>query len=418
MIGQRIRYYRKTKGLTQEELAKGICSVSYLSKIENGDAKSSDDVIELLCERLGISPEEKQLDVNLLGMLNEWNYLMVVRKYDEAELAHKKIKEYLPFVEDPSLLTRYDLFLVRYHLLNSDIKSANIIMEKIGKLHETQYDSSIHFYIYFIKGLYQYYLKNYSEALYGYEKAESHLQQTPLNQVEVGVFYYSIALSHSYLFHSTSVMTYGYKALEIFDKEYHFSRSSDCQILLGISNRRIKNYSQSEYHFNQALKFAESFNDNRSLGMIYHNIGFVYSNKGQPESAIQYYLKSVKIKEKNDVTNIYITYYLIAKEYVNLGKFELSSEWLQKVLEQLKHDKNEEYSIHAKILKYRIKKFYNKEFEIYLKKIAIPYFQEKNISELVSEYSALLADYYYDNSQYKNSSEYLKLALETNKKFV
>ncbi|WP_261134166.1 helix-turn-helix domain-containing protein [Bacillus sp. Marseille-Q3570] len=418
MIGQRIRYYRKTKSLTQEELARGICSVSYLSKIENGDAKSSEDVIELLCERLGISPTEEQLDVNILGLLNEWNYLIILRKYEEAEELHSKIKKYLPFIEDPLLLSRYDLFLIRFYLIKNNLDEAKPLIKKISKLQETYQDPSINFYYYFIKGFYYYYVKEYSEAIIHFEKAEGNLQQTPLNQVEVGVFYYSIALSHSYLFHSTSVMTYAYKALEIFDREYNFSRSSDCQILLGIANRRIKSYSQAEYHFNQALKFAESFNDNRSLGMIYHNIGFVYSNKGQPETAIQYYMKSLSIKDKYDNSNVYITYYLVAKEHLNLDELELSKQWLDKVKKQLKVKNNEEYDIHAKILEYRLEDDFNKEFEVYLKKVAIPYFQNKNIFEHVSEYSSLLADYYYNNSQYKSASEYYKLALITNKKFT
>ncbi len=418
MIGQRIRYYRKTKGLTQEELAKGICSVSYLSKIENGDAKSSEDVIQLLCERLGISPTEEQLDVNILGLLNEWNYLMVVRKYEEAEKLHLKIKKYLPFIEDPQLITRYDLFLTRYYLLHNNLDEANNIITKINKLQENYQDPSLIFYYNFVNGFFNYFIKEYSKALTYFDKAEGFLTQTPLNQVEVGVFYYSIALTHSYLFHSTSVMTYAYKALEIFDKEYNFSRSSDCQILLGISNRRIKNYSQSEYHFNQALKFAESFNDNRSLGIIYHNIGFLYSNKGQPESAIQHYLKSLSIKGKNESSNVFITYFLIAKEYLNLKELSLSREWLNKVYQQLKEKSNEEYQIHAKILDYRLKNEFNKEFETYLKKVAIPYFQDKNILEHVSEYAALLANYYYKNSQYKSASEFYHLALITNKQII
>ncbi|WP_408009043.1 helix-turn-helix domain-containing protein [Pseudalkalibacillus sp. A8] len=418
MIGQRIRYYRKTKGLTQEELARGICSVSYLSKIENGDAKSSEDVIELLCERLGISATEEQLDVNLLGLLNEWNYLIILRKFEEAKDLHEKIKEYLPFIEDPALLNRYDLYLIRYYLVHNDLKNAKKLLNKVEKLQENTSDSSLSFYYYYIKGYYAYFNSNYAEALKFFGKAEPFLQQTPFNQIEIGVFYYSVALTHSYLFHSTSVMTYAYKALEIFDREYNFSRSSDCQILLGISNRRIKNYSQSEYHFTQALKFAESFNDNRSLGIIYHNLGFLFSNKGESETAIQYYLKSVSIKEKYENRNIQSTYYLIAKEYLNLNKTELSREWLDKTIETLKENQHDEYEIHAQILKFRLEGKFNKECEVYLKKTVLPYFQEKNVLEHVSEYSTLLADYYYDNSQYKNASEFYKLALTTNKKYL
>ncbi|MGM7703600.1 helix-turn-helix domain-containing protein [Pseudalkalibacillus sp. Hm43] len=418
MIGQRIRYYRKTKGLTQEELAKGICSVSYLSKIENGDAKSSEDVIQLLCERLEISPESQELDVNILGMLNEWNYLIIVRKFEEAENLHNKIKEYLPFIEDPDLLTRYDLFLIRDNLVKYKIKEATSLLKKVDKLQEISSDPSINLYYFYVKGLHSYLIQDYKQAITFFERGETYLTQTPLNQVEKGVYYYSVALTHSYLFHSTSVMTYAYKALEIFDREYHFSRSSDCQILLGIANRRIKSYSQSEYHFHQALKFAESFNDNKSLGIIYHNLGFLFSNKNEPESAIEYYLKSISIKENNDLKNLASTYFLIAKEYLNLGDQKLSLKWLDKTNKILESEPNEEYQIHAVILMYRLDNDLDKDFENYIKKTAIPYFKERNVLEYVREYSTLLADYYYNNTQYKNASEFYKLALINNNKIT
>jgi HTH-type transcriptional regulator, quorum sensing regulator NprR len=51
--GEKIRYFRKTQNISQQELADGICSVSYLSKIENGQAVASEEIIMFLSNRLG-----------------------------------------------------------------------------------------------------------------------------------------------------------------------------------------------------------------------------------------------------------------------------------------------------------------------------------------------------------------------------
>ena len=40
-IGERIRQIRIHKGLTQTDLIKGICSNTYISKIESGKSKPS-----------------------------------------------------------------------------------------------------------------------------------------------------------------------------------------------------------------------------------------------------------------------------------------------------------------------------------------------------------------------------------------
>ena len=58
-IGKRIRYYRTTRGITQEELAYKIdTSASYLSSIERATKKPSLTKLKLIAEALGISLED------------------------------------------------------------------------------------------------------------------------------------------------------------------------------------------------------------------------------------------------------------------------------------------------------------------------------------------------------------------------
>lgn len=56
-IGEIIRVERKRKKISQEELCFGLCSVTTLSRIENGSQKPSLKVEEALLERLGHSTE-------------------------------------------------------------------------------------------------------------------------------------------------------------------------------------------------------------------------------------------------------------------------------------------------------------------------------------------------------------------------
>lgn len=54
-IGKQVFYKRLQQKMTQEELCQGICSVSYLSKIENGKIEASEEILQLLCARLEIA---------------------------------------------------------------------------------------------------------------------------------------------------------------------------------------------------------------------------------------------------------------------------------------------------------------------------------------------------------------------------
>lgn len=56
-IGEVIRKKRVELKLTQEELADEICSVGYLSKIENGIREPSSRIVRMLLERLGATQD-------------------------------------------------------------------------------------------------------------------------------------------------------------------------------------------------------------------------------------------------------------------------------------------------------------------------------------------------------------------------
>ncbi|PAD25456.1 hypothetical protein CHH62_11760 [Niallia circulans] len=53
MVGERIRQLRIHKQLTQKELTEGICSITYLSRIENGQINPSAEFLRKVSKRLG-----------------------------------------------------------------------------------------------------------------------------------------------------------------------------------------------------------------------------------------------------------------------------------------------------------------------------------------------------------------------------
>ena len=53
-IGSRIRRLRESRSLTQKEASSGIISTSHYSNIESGRFEPSNDVLELLADRLDV----------------------------------------------------------------------------------------------------------------------------------------------------------------------------------------------------------------------------------------------------------------------------------------------------------------------------------------------------------------------------
>src|SRR6476660_9872123 len=81
-IGERIRQIRIHKGLTQGELVSGICSIAYLSRIENGQVKPSSSFLKKVSQKL---------DVDCAFLIEgqnegvESNILKICEKYKQDE---------------------------------------------------------------------------------------------------------------------------------------------------------------------------------------------------------------------------------------------------------------------------------------------------------------------------------------------
>ncbi|MCM3733995.1 helix-turn-helix domain-containing protein [Fictibacillus nanhaiensis] len=409
MVGQRIRYYRKTKGLTQEELAQGICSVSYLSKIEKGDAKSSEEVINMLCERLGISPEEVD-EGKILEMLNEWNMLMVDRQFEEADNTFLIVKERMEGVTDPNLRLRYELFHSRYLMVIEPplLNETKQKLDNIGDLFD-HLSNDLKFYYYMFWGMYYNFNKKYNEALTYLHKAEKQFNQTSnVQDSEAAVNYYLLALTYSFLMRVTSITTYTFKAIHIFDRDYNYSRSADCQILLGISYRRSKHYDLAEMHLKHALKYSTMFKDETLSGIIYHNLGYISSCKKEHPKAIDRYEKSLGFKKSQSPQNMANTIYLLAAEHYELKNYEKVKELIKSGLTLINEEQEAYYNL--MILSYKIEGIESDDFIQFLRKKALPFFENKGIWEYVSNYAELLADMFFNQGHYKKASEYYRVA--------
>lgn len=80
-VGSAIQFYRESFHISQSRLAKGLCSVSTLSRIEAGKRDVDSFLLETLLERLGKTPNQFEL------ILSDMDFLLYQYR--------KKIKEYI-----------------------------------------------------------------------------------------------------------------------------------------------------------------------------------------------------------------------------------------------------------------------------------------------------------------------------------
>jgi len=417
MIGNRIRYYRKLRGHTLETLSEGICSVSYLSKIEHGD-KSSEEIISFLCERLGIryhdvdnSTEAER--INLL--LNQW-YTAILNYESKESIDENRhtIKEALDNsqIEEPFIYLKYNLFCLRFQYFLNDMTKAENTIKYISKFKDILNEELNYYYMQF-SGIYYNFINDFKKADKCFKTAEKNLLKIPHHEMEEAQLYYQMSNLYVRFSQAIESIKYAEKALDKFNSNYNLTRIADCQVLLGIGNRLTKNLNKAEHHYEQALKFVKLLEDPQRLGIIHHNLGHVKSQRGLSEEAIEHYLQALEYTQNDSKA---MTHYLLALEYYKLNRIEeaLTQITLGLPLSEKLIDKEHYYSL--LVLRHKATHTKDRNYELLIKNEIIPYFNKIQKWDQVTIFAEELAEHFYANKAYKKASEMFRIANDTLKK--
>ncbi len=168
-IGQAIKKARGNLDMTQESLANGICSNTYISKIENNQIEANRENLLLIMEKMNMAPESIVFPEDMVGYLEDsllyffykekeryaalfkevekyevavliqickLGYHVLMEEYDKAEPINDEIYQYLDSLEDFGL-NSFLLFSCFYNIGIGNFKTAKAIIDRIDVKHHT-----------------------------------------------------------------------------------------------------------------------------------------------------------------------------------------------------------------------------------------------------------------------------------------
>lgn len=110
LVGEQIRYIRKARGLTQQELAeKSNLQLSYISDVERGERNISLETLEKIVVSLDVAPFEifkfdsTQIENELVEkrmVIEALRALMHDRNINEVKYIHRVAKDFINTVDD------------------------------------------------------------------------------------------------------------------------------------------------------------------------------------------------------------------------------------------------------------------------------------------------------------------------------
>lgn len=400
--------------MTQEKVCSGICSIPYLSKLENGKLEVKRDTLELLCERLSINMQEltnddEQVWLNKLDNL----YYLIESRQIHGSIREKinEIKDKKPnFINNPRLYLTYQVVLFNYYLSIRDKNSCRELKNKLEIYNQRHkhLDKKIEFRLLKSIGFYEYLLGSVSKSKKYYYQA---LHINDKASYKDATLLYRLGLVHTQMMETSLSISFAERASHIFMQQMNIKSIIDCQLLIGINYNRSSNYEKAKTCFLQILqstKFSSSKND-PILGKIYHNLGYSYLLERDIEDAIKY-LK-LALKTKKTLQEQMSTMYLLAYTYKLIKNKRMLNALIKKGMECEKINKSFYYkfyllnSIKGTELNYEL----NDTLIDKITKEIYPYFL-KHEPKVAIECLLLLAGFYEKKKQYKKASIYYKKA--------
>ncbi|TWT03614.1 helix-turn-helix transcriptional regulator [Planomicrobium sp. CPCC 101079] len=420
-IGHLIKSERTKQGWKQINLAKGICTASYLSKIESNSIKPSQEILELLLNRLGVSVEDGFLEEgsseqDVLKKFKEM-YFEVTANRNQAVLKKNKsfVFEKTYFFSRENDFYTYQLILFRLCLSSEEQNSMESIIKDLESGYSTFNDYQ-KYYFYKYMGIFYYQSQNTIKAIDDLEKSLHLLKRLVLEDWEIADFHYILGLvylSNSQLMSSIEYIT---KALEFYKNGFYFNRLIDTYISMGIAYKRARRFEEALETFNLAEKVVNAVNLSNYKGILLQNMGALYSSKGESSKAINYF--SMSLDKKEDIKGKIISLFSLINEYSKQTDSKQVVELCEKATALMDGDKTafvENYS--KKIEVYKCLHSNDPAFEetcIY----AIDYFAAVSDLKSVNKFSLLLADYFYEEKKYKQAANYYRKSTDAIKNIM
>ncbi|WP_186576572.1 helix-turn-helix domain-containing protein [Aquibacillus kalidii] len=405
-IGKIIRQQRQARNLKQAELAAEICSVSYLSKIENKQITPSTLVVDSLCERLGISylNETNDLDSYLSDQLTKWYEAMQYHDFEKVSSLYEELQEHFPNPHNYELDIRYKLFHFRYLLCMHELeqaKEAMLLLEDLKSIFEPVDE----FYYMKFVGLYYLHIPKYREALNHLNVAEQLNSTLHIDDTEL-FLHLAIANSNLHIIYKSNY--YAEKAKQGYQEHLLHKKVIESKIIIAINLLFQHEYHQAVTVLKKIIKNSTDLEQYPFFSYtVWHNLGNAYLKLDMFDDALHYLKKAWKTKsEQTDANNHSATVFLIAEVYKRIGNYELTKQYIdigEKISTGLK------YKYKFYMLRNCLYTGWNQSFIEKLEGEIMPYFEASGDQLEFTDCLQLLGTIYHDKQCYKKASYYFQL---------
>ncbi|CEG29423.1 helix-turn-helix domain-containing protein [Bacillus sp. B-jedd] len=391
--GKVIKFYREKANLTQEQLSKGICSVTHISKIERGLTEYSSEITDLLAQRLGVDIQSELKHLNEIeAQIHLLENALIKQKYDEVETIIQKLLNF-PILVVSEFQIRFELLLARYYCSQGHPRKATKILSAIQK------DTSK-------LSLYESYLLNHVLGYYyitekKYINAIDVLKSINPMQYRNHEFYYILAYSYHSIDSKVLAYYYAEKALTYFKETNNFNRIIDTETLMivQIGDNEYLNFQETAAQYQTLLQTCDICNFIDKKSKLLYNFAYNRYLRKEYMEASALYKEAMQICEKNSPLYFWSYEGFIRSSYEgDLLEKERLLELVADGMSLLANNPTDRLSqILFTMLNYELT--HHNELYTFIDEIALPYFKENELFWFVQQYEKRLFVHYSESNQ-------------------
>ena len=244
-VGQVLKKKRIELKMTQELAAIGICSNTYLSKIENNQITVNQEHLYLLMERMNIPTDKISFPSEMLKSLEKAVTLFFYRDIDGYTELYNNIVQF-----DFAILLQ--IVKLGYYLLINDLEKAKIVHNEIFRYITILEDYGFSVFLVF-SSYYNIAIKDYKNAKFTIDNIAKNLYS---EEHLYGLYNHAKFLAYGNLHLNITSMDAGFIAMQIFNKYANTNRINEFYIWKEIFSVYEGNFNLSTFVFDK-LKYVE-----------------------------------------------------------------------------------------------------------------------------------------------------------------
>ena len=266
-IGTVIKMKRLRKEMKQGTLAKGICSIPHLSRIENGNSKPSEDILEMLSKKLGVvlvyevDPIKPNLKVEMDKILERCINVINMRDQEGVSQLIDELAVLRQSTEfDARLSIDLDLTVLRLRLVQK--RNAKDVLHEIRKYEkiESTLTPLQKFRVSMTLGIAYYGCGDVKSSLKAFSNASDLVGLTLVTSFERADFSYVQSVVLMADAQKSEALEKAKLSLPYFKSEMASLRAIECLLICGVAYKQL---GQSERRLSISMKQSESVNGSR-----------------------------------------------------------------------------------------------------------------------------------------------------------